>query len=115
MGKISAKQGSVPGVDAVFDVEHTAIEAVAETYSSLFGNIVRAQAEFLRLLSDRFGRNAQMFSRFAACRSPVDIAQLQLQLGSGAIADCMAEAQRMLGMFERPTNEELAEASLIPA
>jgi hypothetical protein len=49
-----------------------------------------------------------MLGRFAACKSPADVVELQLQLGSGVIADYVAETQRMMGLFEQAASESLA-------
>lgn len=110
MTKSDSKAGSsaASGIGALFDIEQNSLDAVASTYTSLFGNVARAQAEVLRFLSERFVKDTRMLSRFAACKSPADVVELQLELGSGVIADYVAETQRMMGLFEQAASESLA-------
>ncbi len=111
MTKATAKPSPVSDVDVL---EPPSIDATARMYSSVFGNMARAQTGVLRFLSDRFDKDAQMFGQIAACRNPADVVQLQLQWGSDAAAGYVAETQRMLGLFGA-TDDELAQASRIPA
>ncbi|HEY0233025.1 MAG TPA: phasin family protein, partial [Dokdonella sp.] len=95
----------------LFDVEQNSLDAATRMYTSLFGNVVRAQTEMLRFLSARFAKDALMLEQFGACKGPADVAQLQVKLGSDVITDYFAETQRLVGLFERAAGENLAQAS----
>jgi hypothetical protein len=106
-----AKPAATPAIGMLFDVEQNSLDAATRMYTSLFGNVVRAQTEMFRFLSARFAKDASMLEQFTACKSPSDVAQLQLKLGSDAVADYLAETQRLIGMFEKASGETLAQAS----
>lgn len=109
----SAKTKPAPAsaIDALFNVEQNSVDAATRMYTSLFGNVVRAQTEMFRFMSTRFAKDALMLEQFAACKGPADVAQLQVKLGSDAISDYFAETQRVIGLFETAAGENLAQAS----
>lgn len=97
-----------PAISALFDAEQNSVGVAMRMYTSLFGNAVRVQTEVLRFLSGRLAKDAQMLEQFGACKGPADVAQLQVKLGSDAIADYFAEMQRVMALFERAADENLA-------
>lgn len=72
-------------------------------YSAWLGNLVRLQSETLRFLAERCSKDVRTLERFAACRSPAEIAQLQLQIGSETAADYLAEARQMVAWLDPAT------------
>jgi hypothetical protein len=78
---------------------------------ALLGSVVQGQAELFRFLSRRLVKDADMLHQLAACRTPADVMQLQLRLGTDAAADYLSETQRMIEVLEKAASENLA---LIP-
>jgi len=109
--KVAAEPSPAPAIGALFDAEQNSIDAAARMYTSLFGNAVRVQTEMLRFLSARFAKDALMLEQFGGCKGPADVAQLQVKLGSDAIADYFAETQRLIALFERAADESLAKVA----
>lgn len=107
------KSKAVPNaaLGALFEAEQNSVDAATRVYSSVLGNAVRVQTELLRFMSERFAKDALMLEAFASCRRPADIAELQLKLGSDAIADYFAETQKLIGVFEKVAGENLKEVS----
>lgn len=73
-------------------------------YSAWLTNMVRLQTETLRFLAERAGKDVRTLERFAACRSPAEFARLQLQIGSEAVADYLAEARQMVSWLDPAIN-----------
>jgi hypothetical protein len=63
-------------------------------------SLARMQCEMLRLAVEQVGQGVRILERFAACRSPVEIARLQFEIGSAAAADHLAEVRQMVAMLD---------------
>lgn len=86
----------------------TAFDPVSKLGGALLEGVVEGQSELLRFLGSRLSKTALAFGQLAACRTPAEVLQLQLQLGADAAADCLAEAQRLVGVMEKAASENLA-------
>lgn len=87
------------------------LENASQMYGALLGSVVQGQAELFRFLSRRLAKDADMLHQLAACRTPADVMQLQMRLGTDAAADYLSETQRMIEVLEKAASENLA---LIP-
>lgn len=88
--------------------EETPLDPASRLGSAVLEGVVEAQSELLRFLGSRLAKTAAAFGQLAACRTPAEIVQLQLQLGADAATDCLAQVQRMIGVMEKAASENLA-------
>ena len=93
----TAKDGQNTPPDPVFRIGCAVLEGVAE-----------GQSELLRFLGSRAAKTATALAQLAACKTPAEVLQLQLQIGADAATDCLAEAQRWIGVMEKSASENLA-------
>jgi len=98
MSKTRTASPPVAAVEASPDSAQNPLDMMAKTYSSMFATIASAQVEIFRFLSDRFRKDAELMTQFAACWTPGDFQQLQSRLGTDAMTDYVDETQRLLGL-----------------
>ncbi|WP_300620306.1 phasin family protein [Dokdonella sp.] len=101
---------SVPSMPANGGGENP-FESASRLYGALLSSVVRGQAELFLFLSRRLSKDAGVLYQLAACRTPSDVVQLQLRLGTDAATDYLSETQRMIDVAEKAASENLA---LIP-
>jgi hypothetical protein len=106
-----AADGAERAADAAADGETMPLDPASRLGGAVLEGVVEAQSELLRFLGTRLAKTAAAFGQLAACRTPAEVLQLQLQLGADAATDCLAEAQRMIGVMEKAASENL---SLVP-
>lgn len=74
----------------------------------MLASIAEEQSELLRFIGSRLVKTADALGQLATCRTPIEVMQLQLQIGSDTAADCLAEAQRVIGVMEKAASGNLA-------
>lgn len=97
-------------VNRLWNVEQGVALSALDLYAAWLGNIAKAQSELLRFAAERFSKNAQVLAQFAGCRTPADVSRLQVSLGTGMLADYLAETQRLVGMFAAGSTDKSAVA-----
>lgn len=107
----AADGADAAAIHAVADGAATPLDPASRLGGAVLESVVEAQSELLRFLGSRLAKTASAFGQLAACRTPAEVLQLQLQLGAEAATDCLAEAQRMIGVMEKAASENL---SLVP-
>src|ERR1700739_1116562 len=82
-------------------------ERLTGAFSEAFKNANRIQGEMIRFATIRFNKDAAALSRFAECKSPQDVLQVQSQLFAELSADYLQESERVLSLFGEITRESL--------
>lgn len=88
--------------------EDTMLDPASRLGCAVLEGIVEAQSELLRFLGSRAAKTATALGQLAACRTPAEVLQLQLQIGADAATDCLAQAQKWIGVMEKSASENLA-------
>jgi len=100
MNKATRNSGAPSGIGPACDPQANSLDALTQAYTLWIGNAVRIHAEFMRFLDERFQKDAETLSEFAACRNPAEIMQLQFELASSIPADYFVEAQKLLALLD---------------
>lgn len=89
------------GIDAVATREAGGLAEVPRDDSQTwFGNIAGVQADAFRFIGERLAKDARTLARLAMCRSPMEVAQLQMEAGAEAAVDYFNQVQRCFGMYD---------------
>lgn len=88
--------------------EEAVLDPVSRIGCAVLEGVAEGQSELLRFLGSRAAKTATALARLAACRTPAEVLQVQLQIGADAATDCLAEAQKWIGVMEKSASENLA-------
>lgn len=98
---------AVPGADQNGHAQPS-IDPFFRMGGALLAGIAEEQSELLRFIGSRLVKTADALGQLATCTTPLEVLQLQLQIGSDMAADCLAEAQRVIGVMEKAASGNLA-------
>lgn len=83
------------------------IPAVSKAYSDWLHNANRVQAEMIRFVGERFSKDLNLVSRFAACKQPDEFLRLQGEVMSELASDYMQEGARIFSLFGDASKQSL--------
>ncbi|MCR6700646.1 MAG: phasin family protein [Dokdonella sp.] len=110
MRKNASRDDSATAIPSADQNGHA--QPVTDPFSRMGGvmlaGIAQERSELLRFIGSRLVRIADALGRLAKCATPMEVMQLQLQIGSDTAADCLAEAQRLIGVMEKAAGGNLA-------
>lgn len=85
-----------PPIQAFWNCSGPSIDSAVKTYTAWLSDFGRLQDEALRFLKARLSEDYQAASHFAACKSPTEVFDLQVEYAGNAVAEFMAEGKKML-------------------
>lgn len=100
MNKPAGRTDASRGIGSARDAQASSHDALAQAYALWIGNAAHIHAEFLRILGERFRKDAETLAELAACRNPAEVMQLQFELASSIPADYFVEAQKVLALLQ---------------
>lgn len=105
--------GLPDGFGAFAAPSQQSFEAMSHAYSEWLHNANRMQAELIRFIGDRFGKDVNLISRFTGCKQPDEFLKLQSEALTDLTNDYMQEGARIFALFteaSKATAEEFTKA-----
>ena len=87
-----------PALDAV-DLGQQTFENAVKICAAWMNTTNEMQSETIRFVGERLRKDMQMPAKFAACGSPFDVYQEQVEFASTMVADYADESWKMAGML----------------
>ena len=111
MNKKENEQES-PSMDAV-DLGQQTFENALKVYASWMTATNEVQTEAMRFVGERLKKDLQMPAKFAACGSPFDIYQEQIEFASTMVEDYADESRKIAGMLSEAIEHGSSQFTLI--
>ncbi len=92
-------------VSSFSDVAKQSNERMSLAFNEAMKNANRLQSEVIRFAAERFNKDAGAWSRFAECKTPQDVLQVQSQLFADLSADYLRESEKVLTLLGEITRE----------
>ena len=89
------------------DVAKQSNERISIAFSEAVKNANRLQSEVIRFATDRFNRDSAALSRFAQCKTPQDVLQVQSELFAELSAAYLEESRKVVCLFNEITRDSL--------
>ena len=87
------------------DVAKQSNERFSIAFSEAVKNSNRLQSEVIRFATERFNKDSAALSRFAQCKTPQDVLQVQSQVFAELSAAYLEESEKVLGLLGEITRE----------
>lgn len=85
--------------DAMGDAAMASFQTVSAAYANWFKSANRLQAEALRFVTDRLNKDRDLLARFAACKKPEDVVNLQSEAATELVNDYLEEGARWFALL----------------
>jgi Phasin protein len=95
------------GIPAFPGFNKDSFESVSKAYSDWLHNANRVQAEMIRFVGERFSKDLNLVSRFAACKQPDEFLRLQGEVMTELASDYMQEGARIFSLFGDASKQSL--------
>ena len=99
------------GAADISAITKQSLDATSDAFSIWLRDANRFQAEAIRFLNDRFNKDFQMMSQFAACKKLEEVFEMQAKLANELVSDYMAEGTKVLELFGDAVKDEVEEVS----
>jgi hypothetical protein len=83
-------------VQAFWNCNGPSIDSAVKTYTVWLSDCGRVQDESLRFLRARLSEQLQAAAHFAACKSPTEAFDLQVEYAGNAVSEFLVEGKKML-------------------
>ena len=87
-----------PVVQAFWNSGAPSVDSAVKNYIAWLSDFSRLQNETLRFLNVRLSEDYQAAAQLAACKSPTEAFDLQVEYAGKVLAEFMAEGQKMLDL-----------------
>ena len=87
-----------PAVQAFWNCGAPSIDSAVKNYTAWLSDLGRLQNETLRVLNARLSEDYQAAAHFAACKSPTEAFDLQVEYASKVVSEFMAEGKKMIDL-----------------
>ncbi len=87
--------------ESASEIGQDSLQSMMRSYSTWLETTVKLQSEAARFVTERVRKDMEMPSRLAACGSPQDIYQEQLDFASTLFSDYTDEGQKIAGILSK--------------
>ena len=99
--------------ESASDIGQDSLQSMMRSYSTWLETTVELQSEAARFIADRVRKDMEMPGRIAACGSPQDIYQEQMDFASTLFTDYTDEGQKIAGILSKAVESEGSSLTIV--
>ena len=96
---IEARLSSSEAIQALWGETSPSLESALEVHSTFLGKVGRIQDASVRFLKSRIEADLEAISGLAACKTPVEVLNLQMAYASDAMSAFADESRKLTDLY----------------